>query len=348
MFEHVTSNFRIFGLSTAPMNAFAQFGPNNPFAGSPLETVVNQTKVKLAQKNASDDHAMEQQATKEKLAKVPRPPNAFILYRQEHHPLVKAENPDFHNNDICKLPFTCAKRIKTDTALARVLGKQWQEESQAVREVYRIKALERKAEHLKMHPGYQYAPRKPGAKKHRASRKDKKAGGDEEQYDTLRFIDQGGDLFMESKSGPGSGVGDDAMDAIGTKVDDGLRRFHVDGDGNDGVILPVADNVNVTKMVEGHNKRAEQEEETHDFDPAEDTQVADDDPPHVENDTDFFEGLIDWDAIAEDFKLVQQASGEDLAGLTDVETGNPYLSLSDEDQRSFFEAELEAALLYFH
>lgn len=35
-------------------------------------------------------------------AKVARPPNAFILYRQHHHPLVRAEYPELHNNQICK------------------------------------------------------------------------------------------------------------------------------------------------------------------------------------------------------------------------------------------------------
>jgi hypothetical protein len=35
-------------------------------------------------------------------ADVPRPPNAFILYRQERHPVVKSEHPEYHNNDICK------------------------------------------------------------------------------------------------------------------------------------------------------------------------------------------------------------------------------------------------------
>lgn len=34
--------------------------------------------------------------------KLPRPPNSFILYRQHHHPILKAENPGFHNNQICK------------------------------------------------------------------------------------------------------------------------------------------------------------------------------------------------------------------------------------------------------
>ena len=34
--------------------------------------------------------------------KIARPPNAFILYRQHHHPKVKAMMPEMHNNDICK------------------------------------------------------------------------------------------------------------------------------------------------------------------------------------------------------------------------------------------------------
>jgi hypothetical protein len=34
--------------------------------------------------------------------KVPRPPNAFIIYRKEWHSTVVAENPGLHNNAICK------------------------------------------------------------------------------------------------------------------------------------------------------------------------------------------------------------------------------------------------------
>lgn len=35
-------------------------------------------------------------------AKIPRPPNAYILYRKDKHNEVKAENPHLHNNEICK------------------------------------------------------------------------------------------------------------------------------------------------------------------------------------------------------------------------------------------------------
>ena len=135
-----------------------------------------------------------------------------------------------------------------------MLGKQWKEESPAVRDLYKAQALERKAEHLRMYPDYQYAPRKPGEKKRRASRKDMEAGSEKEEYDTLRFIDQEGVLDIISESG--SGVGDDDMDVIGTKVDEGVRRFHLDGDFNVGLVLPVSDNTNVAKMVDAHNKRA--------------------------------------------------------------------------------------------
>lgn len=34
--------------------------------------------------------------------KIPRPPNAYILYRKDKHNGVKAENPNLHNNKICK------------------------------------------------------------------------------------------------------------------------------------------------------------------------------------------------------------------------------------------------------
>lgn len=35
-------------------------------------------------------------------AKIPRPPNCFILYRQNYHNEVKAANPGVSNNEICK------------------------------------------------------------------------------------------------------------------------------------------------------------------------------------------------------------------------------------------------------
>jgi hypothetical protein len=48
-------------------------------------------------------------AKPKKKDRVPRPPNAFILYRQHHHNAVKAKNHGITNIDLCKvhpLPMT--------------------------------------------------------------------------------------------------------------------------------------------------------------------------------------------------------------------------------------------------
>lgn len=50
------------------------------------------------------EDAPEEEAVISKKARLPRPPNAFILYRQHHHPIVKEAHPDLHNNQICKSP----------------------------------------------------------------------------------------------------------------------------------------------------------------------------------------------------------------------------------------------------
>lgn len=46
---------------------------------------------------------------------IPRPPNAWILYRQHHHAQTTALNPGVPNNDICESDFTAALREKTDS-----------------------------------------------------------------------------------------------------------------------------------------------------------------------------------------------------------------------------------------
>lgn len=103
-----------------------------------------------------------------KPAKIPRPPNPFILYRQHNHPKVKAEHPDYHNNDICEylLSIESAREL---TILAIILGSQWKNESEEVKAHYKALAEELKKKHAEDHPDYQYAPRKPSEKKRRAT-----------------------------------------------------------------------------------------------------------------------------------------------------------------------------------
>ncbi|KAL4799418.1 hypothetical protein BDV19DRAFT_355089 [Aspergillus venezuelensis] len=87
-----------------------------------------------------------------KPTKIPRPPNAFILYRQHHHPRVKEAYPDLSNNEI-----------------SVILGKQWRAETEEAKLHFKNLAEEFKKKHAEEHPDYQYTPRKPSEKKRRAT-----------------------------------------------------------------------------------------------------------------------------------------------------------------------------------
>lgn len=53
---------------------------------------------------------------------------------------------------------------------ARIIGKQWANESQEVRDKYKRKSNEAALQHSKTYPGYQYQPRKPSEKKKRMTK----------------------------------------------------------------------------------------------------------------------------------------------------------------------------------
>nr|AKE48510.1 MAT1-2-1 [Ustilaginoidea virens]AKE48513.1 MAT1-2-1 [Ustilaginoidea virens] len=96
-----------------------------PRGSEPFWIVRSETKVKTA--------TVCPPSIPEKTTKIPRPPNAYILYRKERHNTVKEANPGITNNEIYM-----ADRIK--------------------------QAL------LEKHPDYQYKPRKPSEKKRRTRR----------------------------------------------------------------------------------------------------------------------------------------------------------------------------------
>ncbi|KAL4738328.1 hypothetical protein BDV11DRAFT_216068 [Aspergillus similis] len=84
--------------------------------------------------------------------KIPRPRNAFILYRQHYQGVVVAQNPGLANPDISK-----------------IIGEQWRklpqatkDEWKALAEVPRSKEAEEKARHQQQYPEYRYQPRRYG------------------------------------------------------------------------------------------------------------------------------------------------------------------------------------------
>ncbi|KAF7563890.1 hypothetical protein G7046_g228 [Stylonectria norvegica] len=88
-----------------------------------------------------------------KAQKIPRPPNAYILYRKERHTMVKETNPNITNNEI-----------------SQILGRAWNMESREVRQKYKELSERVKQALLQKHPDYQYKPRRPSEKKKRARR----------------------------------------------------------------------------------------------------------------------------------------------------------------------------------
>ncbi|KAF2838977.1 hypothetical protein M501DRAFT_934362 [Patellaria atrata CBS 101060] len=97
--------------------------------------------------------SLESKKSRKSASKIPRPPNAFILYRQHHHSKVLSECPGIHNNDISK-----------------VIGIQWKNEQQDVKKAYQDMAAEAKRIHALTYPNYQYQPRKAGDKKRRGTK----------------------------------------------------------------------------------------------------------------------------------------------------------------------------------
>ncbi|KAJ6786447.1 hypothetical protein PWT90_03332 [Aphanocladium album] len=88
-----------------------------------------------------------------KHTKIPRPPNAYILYRRDRHSLVKQGDPGLTNNEI-----------------SQILGKAWNAEPPSVRQRYKEMSEKIKKTLLEKHPEYSYQPRKPSERKRRRKR----------------------------------------------------------------------------------------------------------------------------------------------------------------------------------
>ncbi|TDZ23157.1 Repressor of filamentous growth 1 [Colletotrichum orbiculare MAFF 240422] len=90
--------------------------------------------------------------------KVPRPRNAFILYRQHHQAQVIAQHPGLSNPEISK-----------------IIGEQWRIQPEDVKESWKKLAEEEKIRHQRQYPDYRYQPRRGGRP---GSRAGSASGGD--------------------------------------------------------------------------------------------------------------------------------------------------------------------------
>ncbi|KAF8852684.1 hypothetical protein BDZ45DRAFT_694896 [Acephala macrosclerotiorum] len=81
--------------------------------------------------------------------KIPRPRNAFILYRQHYQAQVVAQHPGLANPEISK-----------------IIGEQWREQAPEIKNDWKrlaeIYKQEEKQRHSRQYPGYRYQPRRAG------------------------------------------------------------------------------------------------------------------------------------------------------------------------------------------
>ncbi|PWW71867.1 hypothetical protein C7212DRAFT_367078 [Tuber magnatum] len=80
-------------------------------------------------------------------ARIPRPRNAFILFRQHNQAAVVAKHPGKPNPEISK-----------------IIGEMWRESSQEAKNLWQRHADEEKKKHLARYPEYRYQPRRNGKK----------------------------------------------------------------------------------------------------------------------------------------------------------------------------------------
>ncbi|KAJ3170248.1 hypothetical protein HDU88_008875 [Geranomyces variabilis] len=113
-----------------------------------------------------------------KAAGAKRPANSWILYRQEKHPIVLAQNEGITNNEISK-----------------VVAEWWRNEPEDVKNVYKSRAEEERRRHRILHPDYKYAPRKNKIRRKRKRKINKaldnhESGAESADDDNRRYITQ--------------------------------------------------------------------------------------------------------------------------------------------------------------
>ena len=272
--------------------------------------------------------------------KVPRPPNAFILYRQHHHPLMKSKHPDMHNNDI-----------------SVILGKQWKVESEHIKAEFRGRADKIKAQHALENPGYQYAPRKPSEKKKRMTARkmaqlrsaeieaqnfpsfEMLEVADHERSESEIAIDMGetneADIFPSTTVPKTSAAG--VLGVMNPSTTGKL--LGLDEERMDTVVRLPAPQPALDQQLASNIPAAG----TVTFNDLTSDLVGADSTQSTLNDQDFLNSLIDWEGLREDLHVIRQQTGEEPYDLTGTETGTA-LPLSDEAALAEFHEELERVM----
>ncbi|MCJ1255863.1 hypothetical protein MMC24_003681 [Lignoscripta atroalba] len=278
-----------------------------------------------------------------KKAKVPRPPNAFILYRQHHHPLIKAKNPDMHNNQI-----------------SIILGSQWKDEEEATRAHFRSMAEALKKKHLMEHPEYSYQPRKPSDKKRRMTRR--KAAVLADLSETVLLTDTTTPTTVntsssESTTSPGTEYVSDMAtpDVNGFDKEEDVQpamlpKFETTQAGN--IMVNIGDedleDQELAAMLDAYNKDipAPSTARTRFLQSTTTPVLYAERSEAAQNDVNFYSSMIDWDTIDREndeaiARIQAELDNNPELFWTDMNVGiNQRTSLFDSANKASYEAEL--------
>jgi hypothetical protein len=214
--------------------------------------------------------------------------------------------------------------------ISRKVGKEWRQQSGAVQAAYKARAERIKKQHAINNPGYQYAPRKPGDKKRRMTKKKlarmRSGSSTNDVADHVRS-DADGDLRSDLGSDndmPKSikiATPQLAEDYMGTRRSPQVSDLAVSHEGNAQITLP-SNNPSIYAQAQGYQNISGTFVP---FNSANASTVLASVPQYVQNDDAFVNSLIDWEGIARDNSIVQNAAAEELAELAELELGTSFL-----------------------
>ena len=147
-------------------DAYAEPPPSSPYISPPTSPSISTPELSPASSPRSEhsDFApprttSSSHARKRKEGHIPRPPNAFILFRSE---MWKKDLKDVSSSG----------PEKDHRQISRIAGLRWKVLDEATKEQYKRKAREVKADHQRMYPGYRYIPTGKRKVKRRKSKQD--------------------------------------------------------------------------------------------------------------------------------------------------------------------------------
>lgn len=269
-----------------------------------------------------------------KKSKVPRPPNAFILYRQKYHPILKTSQPDLRNNDI-----------------SVILGKQWKEETEEVKAHFKATAEKIKEQHAAENPGYQYAPRKPSEKKRRMTARKLarlNAGGIESDVQSNSDHE-----MMDAPSGYSCEVDEAAVfpqpisatDMLDSERDTYPAHIKHHRDGDMSLMMPTGHSLveydYEIALGSAHKNTTGFEDKTLRKD------IGTYKTRTAANANDFMNSLFDWEQFNKDHKVIKQSLGVDRQEALEALGDEAVVAFDDKNEEEDWRTELQNILWMF-